>query len=357
MRWEYFDLSPGDVYIVMLFYLTHPSFPLPLSLSPFHPLSLHFLLLSAKGPSHWPPVVLGEVVEDVHFVVVLQQAVRCTDVVTLQHWAVIVQDSCVWPVKEKAIVSHWLLWQRTAYRGVRDVDWMLLQCLMIWIWLFPLAHTSLRLNVRIIVFLKWDFLLPLRRPTVGIYSDKDIQDRMCAQISTNFVFWMKGTWTIFWRAVGNVLKNCSMKWNIHWRVINRKINKATLTSSLNIIRTKVSLQCVWLMISKGMELIWIPVLPQYYYCTAGNLGVNVKLPCCKWKHWSGELCHAFLILWSITLSECGSCLWSPCAHSRALLLQRSWQRSQARLTSAGGKDKKKKGGGGYGGGEDIKRHI
>lgn len=32
---------------------------------------------------------------------------------------------------------------------------------------------------------------------------------------------------------------------------------------------------------RGMELIWTPVLPQYYYCTAGNLGVNVKLPCCK----------------------------------------------------------------------------
>lgn len=32
---------------------------------------------------------------------------------------------------------------------------------------------------------------------------------------------------------------------------------------------------------KGMELIWIPVLPRCYYCTAGDLGVNVKPSCCK----------------------------------------------------------------------------
>lgn len=48
----------------------------------------------------------------------------------------------------------------------------------------------------------------------------------------------------------------------------------------------------------------------------------------------------FLFLGSITLSECGSCLWSRCARSRAPPPQRSWQRSQAQSTSAGGETKK-----------------
>lgn len=44
---------------------------------------------------HRPPVVFGEVVEDVHFIVVLQEAVRGADVVAFQHRAVVVQDGRV----------------------------------------------------------------------------------------------------------------------------------------------------------------------------------------------------------------------------------------------------------------------
>lgn len=171
-RWAYFDLSTGDVYIAKL--LTPPSFPLPRSLNPFHLLSPHFLSLSAKGPAHWPPVVLGEVVEDVHFVVVLQQAVGCTDVVTLQHRAVIVQDSCVWPVKDQAIVSL-DEGRPTEASGLWTGCCYVLQCLMIWTRLCPLAHTSLRLNVRLIMFLKWNFLLLLRRSTVWELRRSNIQ--------------------------------------------------------------------------------------------------------------------------------------------------------------------------------------
>lgn len=42
-----------------------------------------------------PPVILREVEEDVHLVVLLQQAVGSADVVVLQHSAVIVQDGRV----------------------------------------------------------------------------------------------------------------------------------------------------------------------------------------------------------------------------------------------------------------------
>lgn len=45
--------------------------------------------------SHRPPVVFGEVVEDVHFIVVLQEAVRSADVVAFQHCTVVVQDGRV----------------------------------------------------------------------------------------------------------------------------------------------------------------------------------------------------------------------------------------------------------------------
>lgn len=78
-----------------------------------------FSLIVNKCQAYWPPVIFGEVVEDVHFIIVLQQAVGCTDMMALQHWAVIVQDSCVWPVKDKAVVSHWS-------RSL-NTHWMLLQ--------------------------------------------------------------------------------------------------------------------------------------------------------------------------------------------------------------------------------------
>lgn len=64
-------------------------------------LSVSLSLAACACQSHWPPVIFGEVVENVHFVVVLQKAVRSTDVVALQHWAVIVQDGCVWSVRER----------------------------------------------------------------------------------------------------------------------------------------------------------------------------------------------------------------------------------------------------------------
>lgn len=146
-RYDYFGLWTGDIYIVTLFCLTclvsTSPLCLPICLEPFllqlsvlFPFRCHsalfinsvsLSLIVCQGLSHWPPVIFGEVVEDVHFVVVLQQAVGCADVVTLQHRAVIVQDSCVWPVKEKAIVSHWSIRERTAYRDIMGVDWMLLQ--------------------------------------------------------------------------------------------------------------------------------------------------------------------------------------------------------------------------------------
>ena len=44
-----------------------------------------------------PPVVLGEVGQDVHLLVLLQQAVRRADVVVLQHRPVVVQDGRVRP--------------------------------------------------------------------------------------------------------------------------------------------------------------------------------------------------------------------------------------------------------------------
>lgn len=80
----------------VLYYISEFYFPF---------LSLGFLiflsLIVCKNLLCWPPVILGEVVEDVHLVVILQKAVGRADMVTLQHWAVIVQDSCVWSVKEK----------------------------------------------------------------------------------------------------------------------------------------------------------------------------------------------------------------------------------------------------------------
>lgn len=65
-------------------------------------LSVSLSLAACACQSHWPPVIFGEVVEDVHFIVVLQKAVRSTDVVALQHWAVIVQDGCVWSNRESS---------------------------------------------------------------------------------------------------------------------------------------------------------------------------------------------------------------------------------------------------------------
>ncbi len=44
-----------------------------------------------------PPVIFGEIEQDVHLVVVLQQSIRRADVMTLQHRAVVVQDSRVRP--------------------------------------------------------------------------------------------------------------------------------------------------------------------------------------------------------------------------------------------------------------------
>ena len=44
-----------------------------------------------------PPVVLGQVGQDVHLLVLLQQAVRRADVVVLQHRPVVVQDGRVRP--------------------------------------------------------------------------------------------------------------------------------------------------------------------------------------------------------------------------------------------------------------------
>lgn len=99
------DLHTEAVSLLVCLYYISEICSSSLSLSCPHP----FVSLSldvCTRQSHWPPVIFGEVVEDVHFIIVLQKAVRSTDMVALQHWAVIVQDGCVWSEREGAIMSH-----------------------------------------------------------------------------------------------------------------------------------------------------------------------------------------------------------------------------------------------------------
>lgn len=53
-----------------------------------------------------PPVVLGEVVENVHLVIVLQQAVGGADVVVLQDGTVVVQDGRVRPARTRPLATQ-----------------------------------------------------------------------------------------------------------------------------------------------------------------------------------------------------------------------------------------------------------
>lgn len=97
--------------------ITHQSFASLCCHSAFHvSVSPSFIVCPCR--SHWPPVIFREVVEDVHLVVVLQQAVGCADVVTLQHWAVIIQDCCVRPVKQKARGTDGFILETTAYKCI-----------------------------------------------------------------------------------------------------------------------------------------------------------------------------------------------------------------------------------------------
>lgn len=64
--------------------------------------------------------------------------------------------------------------------------------------------------------------------------------------------------------------------------------------------------------------------PSLSHCKTRSLSMKSPIVTC-----------IFDFSWSITLSECESCLWSQCARSHAPPPQRSWRRSPAQSTSAG----------------------
>lgn len=75
-----------------------------------------------------------------------------------------------------------------------------------------------------------------------------------------------------------------MKIQINLRIIKgiktAFVNKTSNFPNYNYNK-KVLSQCVLSLSYKGDGACWTPVLPQCYYCTAGDLSVNVKPPCCK----------------------------------------------------------------------------